>query len=280
MASARSVGQTAMENATAGLGLGCSRFGSITSPMDFRGAEALVQSALTLGVTDFDTADIYGQGDSERWLGRILRGRDDVRIATKAGQRFSSKMALVRPFKPLLKPLLQRAASRQVQAIRARPLDLCFEPSYLRAHAEASLRRLGRERLDVFYLHNATAAAMSAGEAIACLADMKARGDIRRVGVSTDEEVAARLALADPRVEVMQLSLQMLDTAPDLAGLAAAAGIGLVVREVVGAAAGVGSATDVAERLRRASAFPAVETVLIGTSRPDRLAEAVRALAR
>ena len=56
------------------LGLGCSRIGSLGNPAPMRDMRALLERALELGVNLFDTADIYGQGDSEREIGRLLAG--------------------------------------------------------------------------------------------------------------------------------------------------------------------------------------------------------------
>ncbi|MBI3515465.1 MAG: aldo/keto reductase, partial [Proteobacteria bacterium] len=60
--------------------MGCSRLGSLLAAAGERGAERAVAVALDHGIRFFDTADIYGQGDSERLLGRALRstGRDGV----------------------------------------------------------------------------------------------------------------------------------------------------------------------------------------------------------
>ncbi len=66
------------------VGLGCNNFGS---RLDEDRTAAVVHAALEEGVTFFDTADIYGSGDSERFLGKVLRERrDGVVLATKFGQ--------------------------------------------------------------------------------------------------------------------------------------------------------------------------------------------------
>src|ERR1700754_2140628 len=59
------------------LGLGCSRIGSLGNPSPMHEIRALLERSLDLGVNLFDTADIYGQGDSEREIGRLLAGRRD-----------------------------------------------------------------------------------------------------------------------------------------------------------------------------------------------------------
>ena len=55
--------------------LGCSRLGSALTPLNRRESAALIDEAFALGVRHFDTASIYGQGDSERYLGQTLQGR-------------------------------------------------------------------------------------------------------------------------------------------------------------------------------------------------------------
>src|SRR5204863_227637 len=69
------------------VGLGCNNFGGRT---DFAATKAVVHRALDLGVTLFDTADVYGnKGKSEEFLGELLRGRKDVVLATKFGMPMS-----------------------------------------------------------------------------------------------------------------------------------------------------------------------------------------------
>src|SRR6266516_1313377 len=65
------------------VGLGCNNFGG---RIDLDATRAVVDAALDAGVTLFDTADIYGSGGSERFLGEVLQGRRDrVVLATKFG---------------------------------------------------------------------------------------------------------------------------------------------------------------------------------------------------
>ena len=71
------------------LAFGCEQLGGFEwGNVDFNEVEAAVEAALERGVMLFDTADCYGRGESERRLGRILRGRRDrALIATKFGAR-------------------------------------------------------------------------------------------------------------------------------------------------------------------------------------------------
>ena len=66
------------------VGLGCNNFGR---RIDLEATRAVIDAALEAGVTFLDTADVYGSGDSERFIGEVLVGRrDEVVLATKFGQ--------------------------------------------------------------------------------------------------------------------------------------------------------------------------------------------------
>jgi aryl-alcohol dehydrogenase-like predicted oxidoreductase len=104
------------------IGLGCYNFGL---KLDGPASRAVVAAALDAGITHFDTAESYGDGVSEEWLGEALGSlRDEVVIATKFKQR------------PVDEPYTPGAARKRV-----------------REGCEGSLRRLGTDRIDVFYEH-------------------------------------------------------------------------------------------------------------------------------
>jgi aryl-alcohol dehydrogenase-like predicted oxidoreductase len=103
-------------------GLGCNNFGM---RIDKAATADVVHAALDEGITLFDTSDSYGDGQSEEFLGAALAGRrDDVVIATKFGNK--------RPESPY-----RRGAARR----------------WIRQAVEASLRRLGTDRIDLYQLH-------------------------------------------------------------------------------------------------------------------------------
>ncbi|HUY98073.1 MAG TPA: aldo/keto reductase [Verrucomicrobiae bacterium] len=135
------------------VGIGCNNFGA---RIDADAARAVVDAALDHGVTLFDTADIYGGGESERFLGRALRGRRDrVLIATKFG------MAM-----PGTDPAQARGA-----------------PLYIRAAVEASLRRLDVEVIDLYQIHCPDPQTPIA-ETLATLHELVAAGTVRFIGCS------------------------------------------------------------------------------------------------
>jgi aryl-alcohol dehydrogenase-like predicted oxidoreductase len=104
------------------VGLGCNNFGM---RLDRRATERVVGAALDAGVTHFDTAELYGDGRSEEFLGRALGPhRDEVVIATKFAPRPPDQ-----PSTP--------------GALRTRILEAC----------DLSLRRLGTDRIDLYYQH-------------------------------------------------------------------------------------------------------------------------------
>ena len=134
-------------------GLGCNNFGM---RIDAQGTDAVVHAALDLGVTLFDTADIYGgRGTSEELLGRALGSRrDEVVVATK----FANPMG----DGPYL-----RGASRR----------------YITRAVEASLRRLGTDRIDLYQQH-VPDPATPIDETLEALDDLVAAGKVLYVGSS------------------------------------------------------------------------------------------------
>jgi len=123
MASTRTLGSS--DIAVSALGIGCNAFGT---RIDLEQTTAVVDAALDHGVTFFDTADTYGRGQSEELLGAALGGRrDEVVIATKFGMDMGGVNG--------------DDGGRRGTA------------SYVRTAVEASLRRLGTDRIDLYQLH-------------------------------------------------------------------------------------------------------------------------------
>jgi aryl-alcohol dehydrogenase-like predicted oxidoreductase len=113
-----------------------------------------------VGITVFDTADAYGTGHSETVLGRALAGhRDEVVIATKFGYTHDAE---------------RRALTGE---------DV--SPGYIRRARQASLRRLGTDRIDLYQLHVSNLPAGQAGGVMGALEGLVADGLIRCYGWST-----------------------------------------------------------------------------------------------
>jgi len=264
------------------IGLGCSRLGSTLNAGGQSEAARLVCRALEIGVTLFDTADIYGQGDSERILGECLHGRrSDAILITKAGQRFSAVQRAAAMVKAPLRAAA-RVSPRLRNAISARragvlPRDL--SAIHLRRALKASLKRLRTDYVDAFLLHSPDAGELaSRGDQLAELLDGLVRaGQTRFWGVSCDNVASLEAALQMPgEVTVVQAPLQVLCSAGAVDHLAEIErrGIMLLIREL-GQFAGplddpAGRRAGIARTLSFANAV-----ALIGTTRIAHLDDAV-----
>jgi aryl-alcohol dehydrogenase-like predicted oxidoreductase len=135
-------------------------------PVDEAERARVLSRALDMGFTLFDTADAYGAGLMELALGRALQKRDDVVIVTKGG------------------------TDRTTMPPRKR-----FDPEYLRSSVERSLRRLRRDRIEVYLLHNPSEGVITAGDAAGELEALKKAGKIGSWGVSLGDVDVGRVAL-------------------------------------------------------------------------------------
>jgi aryl-alcohol dehydrogenase-like predicted oxidoreductase len=145
------------------VGLGCNNFGR---RCDLEQTRAVVEAALEQGITLLDTADTYGGGDSEGFLGRILEGRrDQVVLATKFGSHLGGLQEEAR-------------GSRR----------------YIRRAVEASLRRLQTDYIDL-YQHHHPDPKTPLEETVAALDQLVTQGKIRYAGSS--QYAGFRIADAD-----------------------------------------------------------------------------------
>src|SRR5437867_1938540 len=165
------------------LGLSCARLGSLMAGRNRRESLSLIAAAASAGITLFDTADIYAQGESERLLGEALRSID-ARIVTKAGQLFPFANRVLLPLRRTAKLFLAHSSEARAAAVaaRAKPLPRNYTPEYLRRALLGSLARLRREQTDIFLLHSPSAADLTNGEALDCLSALKEEGLARCVG--------------------------------------------------------------------------------------------------
>lgn len=183
------------------IGLGCNNLGR---GLDQAQATTLVAGALDLGVSFFDTARLYGNGDSERFLGSALRGRRDrVVIATKFGRI----------------PRVPDAPGADRGGIRA--------------SIEVSLQELGTDYIDLFQLHFPDAL-VPVEETLEALAELVEEGKVREIGCCNFDEAKLRRALdiSDaggwPRFVSNQVEYSMVHREPEQNGL-----VGLCERESV-----------------------------------------------
>jgi aryl-alcohol dehydrogenase-like predicted oxidoreductase len=197
------------------MGFGAMGMSEFYGPSDDEASLALLGEVVERGVTLIDTADVYGRGHNEELIGRFLRSRrgelarGELRIATKCG------------------------IDRPVDAAYARRINNA--PDYIRSCCDASLRRLGVERIDLYYIHRVDPAAELA-ETMGCLGELVAQGKIAHVGLC---EVSARtLAAAHRHFPVAALqseySLWTRELEAEILPLVDALGIGLVAYSPLG----------------------------------------------
>ncbi len=145
-----------------------------------------IRRALELGVTFFDTADIYGCGHSERVLGQALAGRrDEVVIATKFGQTFDETT--------------KQGTGYEVT------------PEHIRRACDASLKRLNIDTIDLYQLHVKDVDLAQARVVRDMLEDLVAAGKIRWYGWSTDDAASAREFAAGEHCAAIQQRLNVLE---------------------------------------------------------------------
>jgi aryl-alcohol dehydrogenase-like predicted oxidoreductase len=164
-----------------------------------------IRRALDLGVTFFDTADVYGTGHSERVLGRALgRRRDEVVVATKWGNVFD-------------------ADTRTLTGGDD-------SPDHLRRALTASLRRLGTDHVDLYQLHLADADPRRAAELRDVCEELVAQGLIRAYAWSTDDPARAAVFAKGPHCTAVQHALNVLADAPEMIRLCEEADLASVNR--------------------------------------------------
>lgn len=183
----RRLGKTGIEVSELALGtfgLSGDGYGPVTDDE----ANAVIDRALELQITLFDTADSYGRGAMEKKLGERLP--KEALVCTKLGTK------------------------RDVH-----PARKAFDTSYLRDAFEASRERLKREVVDIVLLHNPSLKAVDDGEAVGFLKALKTMGHVRAWGVSAGSAEVARAAIGRG-ADVIELSYNVF-VAKDLHSLSA-----------------------------------------------------------
>ena len=303
----RTLGRTGLK--VSALAFGCGDVGGLMvrgAPAD---RERAIARAVELGINYFDTAQMYGNGESERNLGRVLKAlKPDVYVGTK---------------------------------VRLPPTERGQIGATIAASLEASLKRLQRDSVDLFQFHNAivgtTKGADFAAEAVLeevvpAFERLRDQGKFRFFGITANGETAALLrVIGARRFDTGQASYNLLNPSPgaavpagfpaqdygNLLGHAQTAGMGIInIRVLAGGAlsgteerhplgspppAPIGSGSDYSRDVERARRFeplvreghadslieaslryviahPAVSTVLVGYSTMDHLEYAARAI--
>ncbi len=200
----RALGKTGLRVSELALGTwGLS--GDAYGPVDEREQERVLSRALEMGVSLIDTADAYGDGRMERAIGRAVAGLGEVVIVTKGG------------------------VDRSTAPPRKR-----FDRVHLRSSVERSLRRLGRDIVDVYLLHNPLLETFAGDEAVDTLLELKREGRIAHWGVSAGDIEVGKAALRKG-AEVIEIAYNLLHSTDlhRLAGEVMVGGAGVLARSTL-----------------------------------------------
>lgn len=213
------------------LGLGCMGMSEFYGAPDEAGGIATIHRSLELGVTLFDTADMYGPFTNERLVGRALAGhRDEVVIATKFGN---------------------------VRGENGERLGVDGSPAYVRSACDASLRRLGVDHLDLYYQHRVDRT-VPIEETVGAMAELVAAGKVGHLGLSEAGPETIRRAHATHPITALQTeySLFTRDLEDQILPTIRRLGIGLVPYSPLGRGLLTGSVSATpAEGDSRATAY-------------------------
>jgi aryl-alcohol dehydrogenase-like predicted oxidoreductase len=235
-------GKTGMQ--VSEVGFGGSRIGGVFADKN-SSKEALnvLRMALDSGITFYDTADMYAQGESESLIGAAFRGRrEQVILATKGGYCLPTRRNMIKRIKPLVRPIVQALGLKRAKlpAGLSGKLSQDFSPSYLTKALEESLKRLQTDYVDLYQLHSPGARFLQSsafGEALQALDKLRAQGKLRFYGVATEVPEDAPFCLSAPGISSVQLGFGLLDLeALDHGTLAAAGarGLGIIARGCFG----------------------------------------------
>lgn len=193
------------------LGLGCMGMSEFYGTRDDGESLATLERAFSLGITLFDTADMYGPHTNEELVGRALRGRprDSFVLSTKFG--------IVRGDRPL-----NHAANGK--------------PAYVKQAIEGSLRRLGLDHVDLYFYHRVDATT-PIEDTVGAMAELVRAGKVRHLGLSEVSAATLKRAHAVFPITAVQSEYSLWTRDPETEGVldgCAALGIGFLAYSPLG----------------------------------------------
>lgn len=206
-------------------GLGCMGMSEFYGATDETAARETLEVALDAGVTLFDTADVYGRGRNEEFLAPFVAAhRDEITLATKFA--------------------IERGDDPGYRGVRN-------DPAYVRQCVEGSLRRLGVDVIDLYYMHRRDPAVPLA-ESVGAMAELVREGKVRHLGLSEVTGPELREAHAVHPIAALQSewSLFSRDVERSAVGAAAELGVAFVPYSPLGRGFLTGAFADAAADLR------------------------------
>lgn len=199
------------------IGLGCMGMSMAYGEPNDAESIATLERALELGVTMLDTADMYGWGHNEKLISQVIRGRRErICLASKMG-------------------FTQAADGYRIDT----------SPAYIRAACEASLKRLGVETIDLYYLHRVDKST-PVEDSMLAMAELVKSGKIRHIGLSEVKPETIRRAATIHSIAAVQTEYSLWQREPEIAILPTCRefGIGFVPYSPLGRGFLTGKVTD------------------------------------
>lgn len=196
------------------MGIGGSHFGSMINQQSPQEIIKTLSQSLDSGINFYDIADIYGQGESEKLVGKTFKNkRDQVIYASKAGFCLSNTGSFIAKVKPFLKPIIRLVKPIKQPLLQARSSQLKqdFSAGYLVSAVEASLKRLQTDYLDIFQLHEPPMTVIKDGEVFETMEKLKSQGKIRYYGIACRNVEDALVCLNYPGCSSLQIEVNLLN---------------------------------------------------------------------